>query len=157
MATLTESVVIGAPLADTWDLYFEPALWPSWVDGFGSVEASAGYPAVGGTLRWRSVPAGRGRVTEEVLEHEERRLHRIAFSDPDSEGELTTSFAIEPGGGEAATRVTQTLEYRLTRGGAFMWISDRLFIRGQIRASLRRSLARFAVEAQEGTAATPDR
>ena len=150
MARVAESVVVGAPLADTWALYFDARRWPSWVDGFGGVEAADGYPEVGGSLRWHSVPAGRGTVTERVLEHDPRRRHRIAFDDPESEGELTTSFAIEPGtGGATATRVTQELEYRLRRRGPFVWLTDRLFIRAQLRASMQRSLARFAAEAGE--------
>ncbi len=33
-----------------------------------------------------SVPAGRGEVTEKVLEHEPRRKHRIEFADPTMTG-----------------------------------------------------------------------
>lgn len=156
MATVTESVVVGAPLADTWEKYFDERVWPSWVDGFGSVEEADGYPETGGTLRWRSVPAGRGTVSERVLEHEPRRHHRVAFGDPETEGELTTSFAIEPGaGGRAATRVTQELEYRLRRRGPLVWLTDRLFIRAQLRGSMQRSLERFAAEVRDRPPAGP--
>jgi hypothetical protein len=152
MATIAESVVVAASLADTWERYLDPRGWPAWVDGFGGIEASDGYPEVGGTLAWHSVPAGRGRVSERVLEHEPRRIHRIAFSDPDSEGELAARFAIEPGGEERpATRVTLELEYRLYRRDLFMRLSDVFFIRGQLRGSLQRSLARFRAEAEEAT------
>lgn len=144
MAKLTESVLIGASLAETWDLYFDPGSWSRWVEGFGHVEESDGYPAEGGTLVWRSNPAGRGAVTERVLAHEPRTLHRIAFSDPQSSGELTTRFAIEG----AATRVTLELAYQVGRGGPLAWLTDLFFARGQVAGSLRRSLAdlRFAVE-----------
>ena len=90
MATLTESVLVQASLAETWGYYFEPSGWPAWVDGFHAVESAIGYPDEGGTLVWRSTPAGRGTVTERVLVHEPRKLHRIAFEDPESSGELTT-------------------------------------------------------------------
>jgi uncharacterized membrane protein len=146
MATLSESVTIDASLAEVWDLYFEPRSWPAWVDGFGSVESVAGYPGRGGTLVWRSTPAGRGTVRERVLEHEPRRRHRIEFSDPESSGELLTAFAID---GEA-TRVDQTLEYRLASAGPLAWATERLFVRGQVRDSLRRSLLRLRHEAEEG-------
>ena len=86
VSKVSESVVVGASLAEVWDYYFEPRGWPAWVDGFGRVEASAGYPEAGGSLRWRSIPAGRGEVTEHVLEHEPRRLHRVAFRDPGERG-----------------------------------------------------------------------
>jgi len=145
LSEISESVVIGASLAEVWDYYFEPRGWPSWVDGFARVEASDGYPELGGSLRWASIPAGRGVVTEHVLEHEPRRLHRVAFGDPDSAGELRATFAIE---GEA-TRLTQELDYRLRRRGPFAWATDRLFIRSQMRGSLRRSLARLRAEVEE--------
>ena len=89
---VSESVVVDASLAEVWDYYFDPRGWPAWVDGFGRVEASDGYPEAGGSLRWRSIPAGRGEVTEHVLEHEPRRLHRVAFRDPESAGELRTTL-----------------------------------------------------------------
>jgi uncharacterized membrane protein len=142
MSEVSESVLVQASLAETWSYYFEPWAWPAWVDGFGSVETSDGYPEEGGSLRWRSIPAGRGEVTEHVLEHESRRLHRIAFRDPESAGELRTTFAIEGEG----TRVTQELDYRLPKGGTLSWLTDRLFIRSQMRGSLRRSLTRLKLE-----------
>jgi uncharacterized membrane protein len=145
MARTSASVLVPASLAETWDHYFEPRGWPAWVDGFRAVEAAHGYPEEGGTLRWVSVGAGRGRVSERVLEHEPRRRHRIAFEDPQSSGELATAFAIE---GEA-TRVTLTLDYRLPRGGPLGWLTDRLFVRGQVARSLERTLLRFAAEVAE--------
>src|SRR5262245_31094106 len=97
MPSVRGSVLVAAPLADTWQHYFEPGGWAAWVDGFAGVDAAEAYPEAGGTLRWRSTPAGRGTVTERVLEHTPRSVHRVAFDDPQSEGELTTTFAIEPG------------------------------------------------------------
>jgi uncharacterized membrane protein len=145
MAEVSESVLVGASLADAWTYYFEPSGWPAWVDGFGSVESADGYPEGGGTLVWRSSPAGRGTVREQVLAHEARTLHRISFTDPESSGELTTRFAVEGEG----TRVTLELSYRLASGGIFAWLTERLFVRGQMRGSLRRTLARFRLEAEE--------
>jgi uncharacterized membrane protein len=146
VAKLSESVLVGASLAETWDLYFNAASWPSWVEGFARVESSEGYPEEGGTLVWQSNPAGRGTVSERVLAHAPRTLHRIAFSDPQSSGELTTRFGIE---GEA-TRVTLELAYRVGRGGPLARLTDVLFARSQVAGSLRRSLAdfRMAVEDQ---------
>jgi hypothetical protein len=144
MAT-TESVLVGASLKAAWDYYFEPSGWPAWVDGFARVESAEGYPQMDGALVWRSVPAGRGKVAEKVLAHEPRTLHRVEYSDPESRGELTTRFAVEGGG----TRVTLELDYRLATGGPFSWLTDRIFVRGQMRASLRRSLARFRLEVED--------
>ncbi len=40
MAEVGGEVEIAAPLAEVWELYFDPASWRSWVDGFarGSAE-----------------------------------------------------------------------------------------------------------------------
>jgi hypothetical protein len=139
------SIPIKASLAETWDHYFDPRGWAAWVDGFQAAEAAEGYPEQGSTLRWRSVAAGRGRVTERVLEHEPRRRHRVAFSDPQSEGELLTEMMIEGEG----TRVILTMDYRLVGGGPLGWFSDRLFVRSQVRGSLERTLLRLKHEVEE--------
>jgi uncharacterized membrane protein len=145
VATLSDSVRIRASLKQVWDYYFEPSRWPAWVDGFARVDESLRYPDEGGTLAWTSTPAGRGRVTERVLAHEPRTLHRIAFSDPESNGELTTRFEVD---GEA-TRVTLELTYSLPSSGPIAWVTDRLFVRGQMAGSLRRTLGRLRLEAEE--------
>jgi hypothetical protein len=151
--TVEESVQVRASLAETWELYFEPTTWPTWVDGFTRVESSEGYPERGGTLRWRSTPAGRGLVEERVLEHEPRSLHLVAFSDPESEGELRTTFAIATApDSEQGTRVRQQLTYRVRDAGVLTRLTDVFFIRPQIARSLRRSLEQFRVEAEERSA-----
>ena len=45
-------------------------------------------------------------------------------------------------------RVRLTLDYRLARGGPFAWLTERLFVRGQVRRSVQRSLLRFKHEAE---------
>jgi hypothetical protein len=145
VSAVAESVAVEVSLAEAWSHYLDPAGWAAWVDGFGRVEASRGYPEAGGTLRWVSIPAGRGEVDERVLEHEPRRVHRIAFSDPSSEGELRTTFEIKGSG----TVVTQELDYRLRSRGPLAWLTDRLFVRSQIRGSMRRSLERLRAELEE--------
>ncbi len=151
MAEVSAAVEIPAPLAEVWDLYFDPERWPLWVDGFARVSGSDGYPEAGGTLSWESNPAGRGAVRELVLEHRPRALHRVEFTDPAAEGELETRFEMVPAAGEQRrTRVTQTLRYRLPGSGPLGAITDRLFIRSQMRGSLERSLAELRAEAAAG-------
>ena len=149
MSRVSASVSVSASLAEVWDYYFDPEGWPAWVDGFGSVESSNRYPEVGGSLRWVSAPAGRGLVTERVVEHEARRIHRVTFEDPETSGELTVTFAIQGGG----TEVTQAQDYRLRRGGPLSRVTDMLFIGSQMRGSLQRSLARFRLEVEDVAAA----
>jgi uncharacterized protein YndB with AHSA1/START domain len=150
VGVVQQEVVVPAPLAEVWDLYFDSRAWPDWVDSFGSVIEVDGYPDAGGTLRWKSVPAGRGEVTEKVLEHEPRRKHRIEFSDPSMAGEMTVTFAIEGDG----TRVTTAMDYRLLDKSVFARLGSLLFLKAQLRGTLRRSLDALAPEAADG-AATP--
>ena len=148
MAKVEASVEIDATLAEVWDLYFDPARWASWADGFGSVVSSDAYPERGGKLIWRSTSAGRGQVTERVVEHQPRSLHRIEFEDPDSAGELETTFEMLPGESGRRINVRQGLTYRLTTGGPLRPVTDVLFIRPQMRGSLERSLVELRLEAE---------
>ena len=120
--------------------------WPSFVEGYArTVERSPDWPGGGARLVWESTPAGRGRVTEKVAEGEgpdrfvtqvfEERLHG-----------LQTFRVIESEGG---SRAELSLEYTLTKYGPLSALADAIFIRRAIRDSLRRTLARFAVEAEE--------
>lgn len=150
MSRVAASIAVRASLAEVWDYYFDPAGWSAWVDGFARIDSNLGYPEVGGTLRWSSGPAGRGTVTERVTEHEPRRLHKVEFDDPETTGGLTVTFGID---GES-TVVTQELDYRLREGGMFAKVTDRLFIRAQMRGSLSRSLTRLKLEVEEVAAGT---
>jgi hypothetical protein len=142
VSVVEQEVVVGASLADAWDLYFEPRNWPDWVDSFGSLIEIDGYPDAGGTLRWKSVPAGRGEVVEKVLEHEPRRKHRIEFADPSLAGQMTVTFAIEGEG----TKIVAAMDYRLLDKSVFARLGALLFLKAQLRGTLRRSLDAFAPE-----------
>jgi uncharacterized protein YndB with AHSA1/START domain len=148
MPTVAAEVEVPAPPLAAWDLYFDEALWPSWVDQFRAVTDNDGYPQSGGTLRWHSSRAGRGEVTERVLEHDPARRHRVRFADPEADGELTVSFAPA----DAGTLVRQELAYELRGRGVFARVADLLFVRSQMRLSLQRSLSAFAAEVEERSA-----
>ena len=143
MGVVEQEVLVPAPLADAWDHYFEPRAWPDWVDSFGSVIEIDGFPEAGGTLRWKSVPAGRGEVREKVIEHEHRRKHRIEFADPSLAGEMTVVFSIEGEG----TKIVASMDYRLLDKSVFARLGALLFLKAQLRGTLRRSLDAFVPEA----------
>ena len=144
MGTVSEELQIPATLAETWGIYFNRSNWNAWVDEFRGIDSiSEDYPEAGSRLVWHSGPAGRGQVTETVLEHEPRRLHRIRYADPSSEGEQATSFRIEGEG----TRVGLELDYSLVSGGIFNKVTDVLFIRSQMAQMLIRSLEGLRTEA----------
>lgn len=145
MAEVGSGELIEASLKDVWEVFFDPERWPSWVDGFAEVVSiSDGYPTEGGALRWRSIPAGRGEVSEKVLEHEPRRLHRISFGDPESEGELATSFEIQ--GDRVA--VERTMRYRILHPGLLGPLTDVFFVRRQVVAAVERELSHLKQEAE---------
>lgn len=151
MGKVEATVEIAAPLAEVWDLYFDRARWPAWVDGFAAVISESGYPEQGGTLNWRSTPAGRGEVRERVSAHEPRSLHRIGYDDPGSSGTLEVGFEMLPAESAESgrrTRLTQRLDYTVKTGGPLRPVLDYLFIRPQMRRSLERSLIELRLEAE---------
>jgi Polyketide cyclase / dehydrase and lipid transport len=120
--------------------------WATFVEGFSHpVERSPEWPHGGARVIWESTPAGRGRVTEKVVENQgpdrfvtqifEERLHG------------TQMFRVVES--EGGSRAELSLEYTLTKYGPLSAIADAIFIRRAIRDSLRRTLGRFAVEAEE--------
>ena len=126
-------------------LWADVSRWPSFVEGFARlVENDPGWPAPDARLVWESVPAGRGRVTEKVVESSEDRIATMVF-----EARLAgrQEFRVAPGPRGAAVELS--LEYTLTKYGPLGVVADALFIRRAIRDSLRRTLFRFGVEAEE--------
>jgi hypothetical protein len=122
-------------------LWTDLGRWPTFVDGFGHVvEVSGNWPEAGSKVIWESTPAGRGRVTERVVEHEVDRFATDVF-EKQLTGRQTLWF--EPGA------VTMELEYELASGGPLRPITDVLFIRRALTMSLERTLRRFSTEAAE--------
>ena len=126
-------------------LWADLSRWPSFVEGFARlVEDDPGWPAPDARLVWESVPAGRGRVTEKVVESSEDRIATMVFEDRLAGRQ---EFRVAPGPRGAAVELS--LEYTLTKYGPLGVVADALFIRRAIRDSLRRTLFRFGVEAEE--------
>jgi hypothetical protein len=126
-------------------LWTDPRRWASFVEGFARVrEASGDWPAEGAKLVWESIPAGRGRVTERVVEAGERSFATEVFDDS-LHGTQRARFEPEENG----TRVVVELDYELSKYGPLRWVADVIFIGRALRDSLRRTLARFAVEAED--------
>jgi hypothetical protein len=167
------------PLAppDVLRLWTDVERWPSFVEGFARrLELTEAWPEPGGRIVWESAPSGRGRVTETVMEHGADRFStqvyeaalagvqtlRVVPAHGGGEGEGSndgaegarsndsTERVISDGGGEAdASEVELSLEYELARYGPLRGLADALFIRRALRDALRRTLYRFAVEAEE--------
>jgi hypothetical protein len=120
--------------------------WPSFVEGFArAVERDPGWPDAGARLVWESTPAGRGRVTEKVVAGEgpDRFVTRVF------EERLAGTQTFRVIESEGGSRAELSLEYELTKYGPMSGLADAIFIRRAVRDSLRRTLFRFAVEAEE--------
>jgi hypothetical protein len=127
-------------------LWTDVERWPSFVEGFArTLERSPDWPGGGARLVWESTPAGRGRVTEKVVEGQgpDRFVTRVF----DERLHGTQTFRVVES--EGGSRAELSLEYTLTKYGPLGAVADAIFIRRAIRDSLRRTLARFAVEAEE--------
>jgi uncharacterized membrane protein len=146
MGVAKEFTVVDLVPARAFELWTDLGRWPSFIDGFGHVDrVDDSWPADGSSLRWRSVPAGRGLVTEKVVALEPGR----SFATQVFEERMTAIQAVrfEPEDGGALVEIE--LDYTLTRGGPLAGITDVLFIRRALTDALRRTLRRFAIEAAE--------
>ncbi len=143
MARVAAEVVLAPEAALA--LWSDPSRWPSFVEGFTRlVERDPAWPAPEARVIWESGPAGRGRVTEKVVESTSDRLATMVFEER-LVGKQT--FRAAPAGAGAAVELA--LEYTLTKYGPLGVVANELFIRRAIRDSMRRTLYRFAVEAEE--------
>jgi hypothetical protein len=141
MRRIQASVVVPGRAQEAESLWLDQVRWPAWIDGFAHVErVDGGWPRPGTTLRWISVPRGRGLVQELALGYEPARRIEGAVEDEQLRGTQRTLFAP----GDADTRVTLELEYEL-KERAFPLV-DRLFVRRALQDSLRRTVTRFGHE-----------
>ena len=131
--------------AEALGLWSNVERWPSFVEGFARrLELTQGWPEPGGRVVWESKPDGRGRVTERVTENASDRFSTQVFEKALSGTQ--TLRALPAGDG---SEVELSLEYELTRYGPLRGVADALFIRRALRDALKRTLYRFAVEAEE--------
>jgi Polyketide cyclase / dehydrase and lipid transport len=120
--------------------------WSTFVEGFArTLERSSEWPAPGARVVWESTPSGRGRVTEKVTED----VGADRFATMVFEERLVGTQTFRVVESEAGARAELSLEYRLTKYGPLSAVADAIFIRRAIRDSLRRTLSRFSVEAEE--------
>ena len=128
-------------------LWRDLSRWPSFVEGFARlVEQRGEWPSVDSRVVWESGPGGRGRVTEKVVEHAPRRFSTVVYEERLA-GTQTALF--EPSQTEGHTIMRVQLEYELVDAGPFSGLTDVLFIRGALRDALRRTVRRYAVEAED--------
>ncbi len=126
-------------------LWTDVRRWPTFVEGYArALEVDDDWPAEGAKLVWESIPGGRGRVTEKVASNGPGRFATEVFEDA-LEGKQAVRISEDAEG----ARVELSLEYELSKYGPLRALADMIFIRRALRDALRRTLRRFAVEAEE--------
>jgi hypothetical protein len=144
MSVVRSDYELAVPAGLAARLWVDTGRWPTFVDGFGHVvEIDEAWPAPGSRVVWQSGPAGRGRVTERMLEHDDAHVVTEVFEDQ-LHGRQSIFF--EPG------RVLMELDYELAKTGPLSRIADVLFIRRALAMALERTLRRFSTEAEDEAA-----
>ena len=141
------SARISLPLtaSEALALWADVERWPSFVEGFARrLELTGEWPDQGGRVVWESNPDGRGRVTERVVENGPERFATQVF-----EKALAGLQTLRALPADEGSEVELSLEYELERYGPLRGIADALFIRRALRDSLKRTLYRFSVEAED--------
>ncbi len=125
--------------------------WPSFVEGFArTLEVGGDWPGEGAKVVWESTPDGRGRVTEKVVAHSASGEGPARFETEVYEQRLIGLQSMRLTPAAEGTRAQLSLEYELTGVAApLRALTDVLFVRRALRDAMRRTLGRFAVEAEE--------
>lgn len=130
-------------ISDAEALWYDPARWPAFLDGFGHlVRRDERWPEAGGELVWDSRPGGRGRVLERVIAHELRAGQTAEVEDERVRGTQRVAFAAR---GEDV-EVTLELRWEIKQRNPLTPVIDLLFIRRAFADSLARTLQRFSYE-----------
>ena len=141
MRSVAAEARIALAAEDALELWTSTGRWATFVEGFARVvDRDDAWPGEGGKIVWETSPQGRGRVTEKVLERGSGLIRAQVFEER-LQGIQTARFQED--------RFLLTLEYELTGESPFKAITDVLFIGRALRDMLRRTVRRFAVEADE--------
>jgi hypothetical protein len=141
MRTVQVAEELEVPPALASRLWTDIGRWPTFVDGFSRVlQIDDTWPEPGSKIVWESTPAGRGRVTERILERDEQHVVAEVF-DAQMHGRQTVFFEPE--------RVVMRLDYELASEGPLRGLTDFLFIRRSLAMALERTLRRFSTEAAD--------
>ena len=91
-------------------LWTDLSRWPTFVEGFARVvEVDPGWPGEGSRVIWESIPSGRGRVTEKVIENAPGEFATMVFEDRLSGKQALR--AIESEGGRVTRDTSAELEH----------------------------------------------
>jgi hypothetical protein len=135
--------------AEAFELWTSVRRWATFVDGFAHEDRlDPSWPEPGAKVVWRSVPGGRGLVTETVVRSEPGVLFSTTVLEERLDGTQTATFEADDEG----ARMLLELDYKVTVGGPLRPVVDALFIRRAQNDALARTLRRFRTEAAEQAA-----
>ena len=132
---------LAAPVALASRLWTDVNHWYTFVDGFSHVEQiDESWPEPGSKVVWQSNPAGRGRVTERIVERDQDHVVTEVF---DSQMHGRQAVFFQPG------EMLLELDYELQSSGPLRRLTDVLFIRRALTMALERTIRRFSTEAAD--------
>jgi len=143
MARVVVALSFPGTVHEAESCWYDTAHWPAWVDGLERVlDVAGGWPEPGGSVRWESGPAGRGRVSERVAAYEPLSGQTVEVEDDAIRGHQHVAFT--PAGD--SVEVALSLEYEIKRRSIVTPLIDVLFIRRAMERSLRATLTRFGAQ-----------
>jgi hypothetical protein len=120
--------------------WYDTSRWLEWVDELAHVVSVEGeWPRPGSAVIWQSGPAGRGRVTERVIEQQPLEGYTVEVEDDSITGEQSVAF--NPA--EDGVEVELALSYRIKRRSPLTPLVDALFVRRLMVSSLEKTLLAF--------------
>jgi hypothetical protein len=143
MGTVSAGIGCRAPVHELQRAWCDPLRWDRWVEGLASVEEITGaWPQPGAAIRWRSVPAGRGNVTERVVRYEPAAEIESEIEDDQVVARQLVRFRPSDQG----SHLEIEFAYRIKRRTPLTPLVDVLFVHGAMARWLRGTAARFARE-----------
>jgi hypothetical protein len=150
MSQVSARLEIQGSVHEAETAWYDTSRWADWVDQLAQVvEVQGDWPRVGSWVVWQSGPAGRGRVTERVVEHLPLQGSTAEVEDASITGTQQVTFDPVPEG----VAVGLSLSYKLKRRSPVSALVDLVFIRRLMGDSLAKTLSQFrtAVEASRHT------
>jgi Polyketide cyclase / dehydrase and lipid transport len=149
MRAVTAASTFPGSVHEAESVWYDTDRWAEFVDGLERVErVTSGWPGAGAEISWRSGPAGRGHVTERVVDHQPLQGQSLEVEDDSIRGRQQIGFTPEDG----SVAVALTLEYELKNSSLMTPLVDLLFIRRAMTTSLETTLRRFGTELQAARA-----
>jgi hypothetical protein len=140
VASVSVSESFPGTVHEAEECWYDTARWPQWVDELATVVSVQGeWPQPGAVLTWHSGPAGRGQVTERVIDYEPLEGYTVEVEDDTITGEQSVFF--DPA--EDGVEVALTLRYRIKRRSPLTPLIDVLFVRRLMIGSLETTLGAF--------------